>query len=181
MRLPLPLVLSVRTTTIAGATACALALAGCANNAEREGSREPVKFDLTIKAASSVNPDDQQRAAPIIVRLYELKSPDTFNTADFFSLQDKDKAVLGDDIAARDQFQLRPGDDKTIRRNSKPGTTTLGVIAEYRDLPRSVWRATWPLPPSPAAAWYHRGPKLKLTIDLDTNAIKITDPTVTDQ
>ncbi len=153
-----------------------MALAGCASNTDKDVAREPVKLDLTIKAASSVNPDDQKRAAPVIVRVYELKNPDAFNTADFFSLQDKDKTLLGDDMAERDQFQLRPGDQKTIRRDANAGVTTLGIIAAYRDLPNSVWRATWPLPPSPAAAWYHFRPKLKLTIDLDTNAIRITDP-----
>ncbi|WP_322047513.1 type VI secretion system lipoprotein TssJ [Paraburkholderia sp. J67] len=152
----------------------ALVLTACASDTSKV-AHEPVKLDLSIKASSGVNPDEQQRAAPIIVRVYELKNADAFTSADFFSLQEKDKVVLADDLVLRDQFQLRPGEQKIIQRNADQATTTLGVIAAYRDLPNSVWRATWTLPPSPTAAWYHRGPKVKLTINLDANAIRITD------
>jgi type VI secretion system protein VasD len=153
---------------------CALGLAGCASN-DPKAVHEPVKLDLTVTASSNVNLDDQKRAAPIVVRIFELKNADTFNAADFFSLQDKDKTVLADDLIARDLFQLRPGENKIIQRNAEQATTTLGVIAAYRDLPNSVWRATWTLPPSPSAAWYRFATKLKLTINLDTSAIRITD------
>ncbi|MFC0400778.1 type VI secretion system lipoprotein TssJ [Paraburkholderia rhizosphaerae] len=152
----------------------ALPFAGCASH-DPKAAHEPVRLTLTVKAASTVNPDDQQRAAPIVVRVYELKNEDAFTSSDFFSLQDKDKTVLGDDLVARDQFQLRPGNNRTIQRNADPATTTLGVIAAYRDLPNSVWRATWTLTPAPPAAWYRRAPKLQLTITIDTNAIRITD------
>jgi len=158
----------------AAAMACVLGLAACATDPS-SSALEPIRLDLSIAASSGVNPDDEKRAAPIVVRIYELKNADAFNSADFFSLQEKDKAMLADDLVVREQFQLRPGEEKAIRRNANQATTTLGVIAAYRDLPNSVWRATWTLPPSPSAAWYHRGPKVKLTIDLDANAIKITD------
>ena len=154
---------------------CTLGLAACASS-DPAPPHEPVKMTLTLKAASGVNPDDQKRAAPIIVRVYELKDAAAFNDADFFSLQDKDKTALADDLVTRDQFQMRPGDTKTIKRDAQQATTMLGVIAAYRDLPNSVWRAVWPLPAAPNAAWYRVfSPKLKLTINLDANAIRIVD------
>jgi type VI secretion system protein VasD len=156
------------------ATVCVLGLAACTSDSAKV-IREPVRLDLSIAASSGVNPDDQKRAAPIVVRVYELRNADAFNSADFFSLQDKDKAALADDLVARDQFQLRPGEQKAIQRHADEATTTLGVIAAYRDLPNSVWRATWSLPPAPSATWYHRGPKVQLTINLDANAIRIVD------
>nr|WP_233272750.1 type VI secretion system lipoprotein TssJ [Paraburkholderia acidisoli] len=162
--------MSIRVAALAFVTS----LAACASDTSKN-AHEPVKLELVFVASSNVNPDDQKRAAPVIVRLYELKNADAFNSADFFSLQEKDKALLADDQLMRDQFQLRPGEQKVIRRNADQATTTLGVIAAYRDLPNSVWRSTWTLPPSPSAAWYHRSPKLKLTIKLDANAIKISD------
>ncbi|SAK49534.1 lipoprotein [Caballeronia pedi] len=151
-----------------------LLLTACAGS-ERTPQREPVKLDVSVIASSGVNPDDQKRAAPIVVRIYELKNADAFNQSDFYSLQDKDKDVLNDDLVQRDQFQLRPGDQKSIRRDANQATTMIGVLAAYRDLPNAVWRATWPLPPAPSAAWYRFAPKLKLVIDLDASAIKITD------
>src|SRR5262249_50174025 len=79
-----------------------LLFAGCAGS-ERKTPREPVKLDISIIASSGVNPDDQKRPAPIVVRIYELKNADALNQADFYSLQDKDKTVLNDDLIQRDQ------------------------------------------------------------------------------
>ena len=156
------------------ALASLLTLVSCASN-DAPPRREPLKLALSINASTSVNPDDRKRAAPIAVRVYELKNADAFNEADFYSLQDKDKSVLADDLVTRDQFLLRPGERRTITRNANDASTVLGVIAAYRDLPNAVWRANWPLPTTPKAAWYRRAPKLNLDIDLDADAIRITD------
>ncbi|BCQ27649.1 type VI secretion system lipoprotein TssJ (plasmid) [Caballeronia sp. NK8] len=159
--------------SLAGLT-CTLTLAACASSVAPP-KREPLKLEISINASSGVNPDDQKRAAPILVRVYELKNADAFNEADFYSLQDKDKTVLADDLVARDQFLLRPGEHKTIARNANEASTALGVIAAYRTLPSAVWRANWPLPTTPKAAWYRSTPRLKLDIDLDADAIRISD------
>ncbi len=159
-------------------TACALALllAACASGDPKP--HEPLRLDLTISAATTVNPDDQGRATPIVVRVYELKTDNAFKAADYFSLQDKDKTVLADDLVKRDEFLLRPGEHQTIRRTADAATTTLGVLAEYRDLPHTVWRTAYVLPATPEKAWYHvSSPKLNLTINLDAGAIRITDNT----
>jgi type VI secretion system protein VasD len=138
-------------------------------------TNEPVKLSLTITASSHVNPDDQKRATPIVVRLYELKYAGTFQESDYYSLQDKDKSVLGDDLVVREQFQLRPGETRNIARDANRATTMLGIIAAYRDLPNSVWRATWPLPAPQVSAWYRQAPTLTLKIDLDTSSILISN------
>ncbi|WP_309924010.1 type VI secretion system lipoprotein TssJ [Caballeronia sp. LZ033] len=156
------------------ALVCALALGACASS-DAPPAHEPLKLDVAIRASSTVNPDDQKRAAPILVRVYELKSLDAFNEADFQSLQDKDKTVLAADLVMRDQFMLRPGESRRIARNAHGASTALGVIAAYRDLPHAVWRATTLLPATPTATWYRRAPKLRLAIDLDTDAIRISD------
>jgi len=159
-------------------TACALALllAACASGDPKP--HEPLQMNLTVNAATTVNPDDQGRAAPIVVRVYELKTDNAFKAADYFSLHDKDKTVLADDLVKRDEFMLRPGEHRTIRRTTDPATTTLGILAEYRDLPHTVWRTTHVLPTTPEKAWYRfSSPKLNLTINLDATAIRITDNT----
>ncbi|ACC75168.1 type VI secretion system lipoprotein TssJ [Paraburkholderia phymatum] len=160
------------------ATACTLVLllAACASSDPK--LHDPLRLDLTVSAATTVNPDGQGRAAPIVVRVYELKTDNAFKAADYFSVQDRDKTVLADDLVKRDEFQLRPGEHQTIRRIADPGTTTLGVLAEYRDLPHAVWRTVYPLPATPEKAWYRfSSPKLNLTINLDAGAIRITDNT----
>jgi type VI secretion system protein VasD len=152
----------------------ALVLAACASGDPKP--KEPLRMNVTVNAASTVNPDEEKRAAPIVVRIYELKTDGAFNAADFFTLQDKDKTVLADDFVKRDQFQLRPGEHVTITRTADPATTTLGILAAYRDLPNSVWRAVYALPVTPDNAWYRFStPKLKLTITLDANTIEVTE------
>ncbi|RKP52321.1 type VI secretion system lipoprotein TssJ [Trinickia fusca] len=164
----------MRPITPVGVLACSLVLAACASGAPTQ--QEAAWLDLGVNAAPTVNPDDRNRAAPIVVSLYELKTDGAFNAADYFTLQDKDKAVLADDLVTREQFQLRPGEHRTIRRKADSQATALGIVAAYRDLPNSVWRAVYPLPPARNAAWYRfSSPKLTLTIDLDTHAIRVTE------
>jgi type VI secretion system protein VasD len=159
---------------ISAVLALVFVLAACAGS-DPKTPKEPVKLELSIEAAGDVNLDSQKRAAPIVVRIYELKSDENFNAADFFSLQEKDKTVLADDLLARDQFQLRPGESKAIKRKADPATVTIGVLAAYRDLPNAVWRKTFSMPGSPDAAWYRFSPKLKLVVKLDANAIRIVE------
>jgi type VI secretion system protein VasD len=149
-------------------------LAACASIEPKP--KEPVRLELNANALSSVNPDDRGRAAPIVVRIYELKNDGAFKAADFFTLQTQDKTVLADDVVKRDEFQLRPGEHQTIVRRADPATTVIGVLAAYRDLPNSVWRATYVMPAAPDKAWYRFStPKLKLSIDLEANAVRITE------
>ncbi|MFJ2990691.1 type VI secretion system lipoprotein TssJ [Collimonas sp. NPDC087041] len=140
--------------------------------------KEPTKLDITIHATDDVNPTDQGQAAPIMVRVYELKSDETFKQADFFTLQNTDKAVLGADMLVKDEFILRPGDSKTIRRASYADTAVIGVLAAYRDLPNATWREVYKLSDAPEAAWYRSvlpSPKAKLNIELRTKDINITE------
>jgi type VI secretion system protein VasD len=164
----------MRLTTPLIVVACALVLAACAST-DPKPSKVPIRLDLSVLASAGVNPDDQKRPAPIVVRLYELKTDSVFSTTDYFSLQDKDKTLVADDIVRRDEFQLRPGEKKIFERKIDPATTRLGILAAYRDLPNSVWREVYTLPTTPDAAWYYRSPTLKLIIDLDANAIRINE------
>lgn len=140
--------------------------------------KEPTKLDITIHAAEDVNPNVHGQAAPIMVRIYELKSTGNFKQEDFLTLQNADKAALGADMLVKDEFILRPGERKAIRRKSYADTTAIGVLAGYRDLPNATWREIHKLPDAPEAAWYRSlmpSPKAKLDIELRTNDINITE------
>ena len=139
--------------------------------------REQTKLDITVAAEAGVNPDDKGRAAPIMVRIYELKSEGTFEFADYFSLHGNDKSLMGSDLLVRDEFILRPGDVKTIRRKSHPDLAAIGVVAGYRDLAQADWRAVQKIDPAPEVAWYRSvlpANKVKLQIDLQAKGIRLT-------
>ncbi|ENZ4286741.1 type VI secretion system lipoprotein TssJ [Citrobacter farmeri] len=160
---------------------CAVAmslLSGCGSNSDKPPAHELLQLDLTVTASDNVNPDSQEKAAPIEVRIYELKNDAAFTAADYWSLQDKDKAVLADDLLHRDSFILRPGEVKTLRRPLNTQTTTLGVLAGYRNLGKSVWREIYTTPVAPESAWYSRmmpGKKVQLDAKLEQSTIVITE------
>ena len=164
----------MRSTLIISAAGCAFVLTACASGDPKP--KDPIPLNLTVTAAAGVNLDERGRAAPIVVRIYELKNDGAFNAADFFTLQDREKTVLADDVVKRDQLELRPGEHRAIVRTPDSATTAIGVVAAYRDLANSVWRAVYAMPPVPKPAWYRFStPKLALAIDLDANAIRISE------
>ncbi|MPV71361.1 type VI secretion system lipoprotein TssJ [Burkholderia sp. BE17] len=164
----------MRSILIVPALACVLALSACASGEPKP--KEPMRLEMSVSALPGVNPDERSRPAPIVVRIYELKNDGAFKAADFFTLQTQDKTVLADDVVKRDELQLRPGEHQVIIRRPDPATTAIGVIAAYRDLPNSVWRTVYAMPGTLDKAWYSFStPKLKLNIDLEANAVKITE------
>lgn len=153
-------------------------LSACASSGA-PAVKEATKLDLTLHASDDTNPTTRKVASPMMVRIYELKSEKTFEDADFFTLQTKDKDLLGSDLLAKDEYILRPGDSQIIRRKSSPDTIAIGVLAGYQDLTHSIWRVVYKLPKAPDAAWYRAvipDNKVKLLITLDADAIKVTEP-----
>jgi type VI secretion system protein VasD len=127
----------------------------------------PVKGTLSIHfiAASGINPDARARPSPVVVRLYELKASALFEAADFVSLYEKDQAILGADIVARDEFVFRPGENKAINKPLAAETKFIGVVAAFRELERARWRAVVALLPNKSNL---------VTISLDGIAVQTT-------
>lgn len=162
---------------LAGLVCIALVLlGGCAST---PAQTEQMKLDLSIEAKSTVNPDDKDRASPVLVRVYELKADNAFENADYFSLDKNDKTVLNQDLLVRDEFVLRPGDARYIERKLNPETKSIGFLVGYRDLGKATWRTVYKLPPAPEAAWYRAvvpARKIKLQVVLDQQAITVSKP-----
>jgi len=120
----------------AAGAALGAALAGCAS--------KPVTstpLELTFSVAAGVNPDANGRASPLTLRVYALKSPSAFQSADFFSLFERDSATLGADLVQREELLLIPGQSQALTWSLPLEAKTLAVLAAYRELERSRWRA----------------------------------------
>jgi type VI secretion system protein VasD len=107
----------------------------------------PTAIRANIVATADVNPDARGRPSPVVVKVFELKSLAAFETADFFALFEKSQETLGADLLERDEFALVPGEQKALARELKPDARYVGVVAGFRDLERSTWRATFQVPP----------------------------------
>ena len=141
-------------------------------------AKEPTVLELTLEARPDANPDDKGIAKPVKVRIYELKNEASFEAADYFTLDSADKATLAADLLGKDEFILRPGESKVIRKKSHPDTVAIGILAGYRDLAGAVWRVTHKLEPAPEAAWYRMvvpANKAKLSIKLQASGIMVTE------
>ncbi len=128
------------------AVALGSGLAGCGSKPEPKVP--PTEISVQVLAAPDANQDAAGRALPIVVRVYELKSTGGFEGADFFTLYNKDDATLGADMLARDELTLQPGSSRSIDRPADPAAGFLGVVAAFRDIDKSAWRATYVLKPN---------------------------------
>ena len=133
--------------------AAVLMMQGCSAPKPPPAAVVPARtLEITVRTDPGLNPDARGRAAPVVLRIYELKVPQSFLAADFFSLFEKDQSTLGADMASREELQLRPGDAASLAsRELKPEVRAIGVFVAYRDIEKSRWRALHLLPPPPAA------------------------------
>jgi type VI secretion system protein VasD len=159
----------------------ALALAGCGalgGGNDAPPQKEAARLSIAISADADLNVDLKGRGAPLLLRVYELKSEVAFQEAAFFALQDTDKAALGADLLAVDQFIIRPGETRQIMRKSHPEATAIAVFAGYRDLPNATWRLVHKMPAAAEVSWYRAvmpANKVRLKLVLHANALQITD------
>jgi len=148
------------------ATTVWLALAGLAAGCGASPPPPPVTtpVQLTFMASADINPDVSGRAAPVVLRYYQLGGTGAFERADYFQLHDKDAALLGQDLLDRQELPLTPGATQTVAFEAKPGTKAVGIIAAYRDIDRALWRVDAPITTGQKASLTVRVEKLKLTI-----------------
>ena len=123
--------------------ALAFLVAGCA----RDKAPDPSPVALELTASTAANPDRNDRPSPILVRVYELRSPGAFETADFFAMLEQDQAVLGGEMVNSWEFQLDPGESTTLDATFQASSGFIGVFAAYRDIERAQWRAVAPIRP----------------------------------
>lgn len=140
----------------------------------------PANIALHIESSMGLNPDPRGRSSPVVVRIYELRTATNFEGMSFFDIQDRDATVLGNDLIAREELILRPGEGRVIVRKGSPDTRYIGIVASYRDLERSVWRATAPAPSAAqtrrlsSGIWPFRSTEpYRYSITLERNAVYI--------
>ncbi|MEJ1365725.1 MAG: type VI secretion system lipoprotein TssJ [Candidatus Sedimenticola sp. (ex Thyasira tokunagai)] len=105
----------------------------------------PATLEMSILSSIHVNPNTLGKSSPIVIRYYELKSTAVFEATDFFDLTDPDKNILKNDLLGRDELEIHPGTEQTVQRELDNATQFIGIVAAYRDLEQSRWRAVLPI------------------------------------
>lgn len=128
---------------------------------------KPTIVQGSVEAGADINPDRRNRASPVTVRIYELKTVAVFERADFFSVWDREAETLGGDLLGRDEIQLVPGERRQFERTLQPDTRHVAVVAAFRDLERAQWRASTVVIPNRTQM---------LTISLGTKSVSVSAP-----
>lgn len=124
-----------------------LAFVGCGpkvNMKERE--KLPIPLEITLGALEDVNPTVSGRASPIVVRVFELSNESRFQSADYFELMGPGKVSLEGDVVSSEEYTLLPKEVRVVHKRAAFESKFLGVVAGYRDLGSSTWRAAVQLP-----------------------------------
>jgi type VI secretion system protein VasD len=116
--------------------AAALLGSACASHPPK-----PAPARLTVTARADLNPDASGRPSPVVLRIFQLKDDAAFKDADFFALFDKEQATLAASLIDRQEFELAPGDSRTVDFPVSGDAKFLGVLAAFRDIRNADWRA----------------------------------------
>ncbi len=119
------------------------ALAGCKS---APPPLKPPKISMSVVVGADVNPDLTGKAAPVVVRIYQLKDDAAFTAADFFALYDKEQMTLGPALIERREFELAPGEQRSFDYPVPNDARFIGAIAAFRDIRNAQWRAVAPAP-----------------------------------
>ena len=106
---------------------------------------EPIKAVYSIKSSAQLNPDNNNRPSPVVVRFYELQSPGMFESAEFFALYSDEAKTLGKTLIARKEVQVWPSENRDITEELQPGTRAIGIVAAFRNLSSNKWRSVIPV------------------------------------
>lgn len=121
-----------------------LSLIGCSS------TPKPTIAKLSFNIQPTINPylgeKNLSEPRPVVIRIYELKSAATFNTADFLSLFNQFNETLKSDLLDSEEIYLSPGKKFKFDRKLNSNTQFLGVVAAFRDIELAQWRAITEMP-----------------------------------
>ena len=128
------------------AVALALAL-GCGGAEKVVKECAPAKTArVTLAASDRLNPDDQGRALPTVVRLYQLTDLARLETAEFEDIWLRAAETLEKDLVKHDEITLYPG--KAEVKTVEMGGDVKFVVAVglFRKPAGTSWRDVWEVP-----------------------------------
>lgn len=131
---------------IACALLAVLLLTACASSKPRQRTL-PVTVQLSFVGAAVLNPDANDRPSPVVLSVYGVRKTSSFETVDYFALTDA--AAAGgatENLELRESFSIRPGETLEKLYTFDADIISVGVVAGFRQIERSRWRVSTPLP-----------------------------------
>lgn len=175
-------VASVAACTLLAGCAAGVTVLGAAANAALQASglgkpdvpdaqKPPRNVGLTLYAASNLNAANDKRPLALVVRLYVLKDPTSFQQAPFDTFTDpaKEKTTLGADLLSVREVTLIPGQHYGVTEKVSHEAQAFGIVALFRDPAMQRWKFAF----DPA-----KSEKSGIMIGLHNCAMTVTNGTV---
>lgn len=104
----------------------------------------PVKLELDYRIGADANPDPNGRPSPVLLRIYKLRKLEQFKVMDYFAISAQPNHA---EFTLEEEFSVQPGAEGRRSYTLEPDQIGFGVVASYRDISVSRWRASEELPP----------------------------------
>ncbi|WP_347556594.1 type VI secretion system lipoprotein TssJ [Robbsia sp. KACC 23696] len=127
---------------IGTAGSAALQAVGIGKPPVPDSQKPPRQIALTLDAGTNLNAGTTKRGLALIVRIYALKDPTSFQQAPFDTFLDpnKEKQVLGQDLMQVREVTLIPGQRYTSTEKVPYEAGALGIVALFRQPASQRWR-----------------------------------------
>jgi len=103
-------------------------------------------FLVSFYVDADVNPDDNKIPSPLIIRMYELKSPRIFKKANFIDIYEKDAEVLGTDLVVKQKLKpIQPGENRKVSFVLNKETEYVGFFAEFLKYKNAEYKVVIPI------------------------------------
>ncbi len=151
-------------------------LMGCASSND-ESSSKTAQLKLKIETSNAVNQNRLNQSNPVVLQVFELKNASAFEQLDYFSLLNKDRDLLGEDLVSKSEYILKPEEQRVVIKNLSKDTQAIGFIAGFQNLPRSTWRKIYHINRSNRLGpkWMSFKQKIKLSVDLFDDYLVLYD------
>jgi type VI secretion system protein VasD len=109
----------------------------------------PQNIQMVLRGSERLNPNDEGRSLPVVVRVYQLKGITRFEEAEFETIWRNDRETLGPDLVKVEEFYVYPTQRLARSFRREDGATHVVVMAIFRHPAGQAWREMYELPPPP--------------------------------
>ncbi len=104
---------------------------------------------LRIYGADLINPNENERPRPVVVRLYQLATDLRMLNARYNDVLLRDGELLGEDLLKKDEVVVYPNDMVEIKFERIPEAQYLAAAAMMRTPQGHSWKTYYEFPPMP--------------------------------
>ena len=101
---------------------------------------------LNFSSSHQLNADTAWAALPVEVKVFELTSPELFNSASFNELWKQGPETLGDSLVSQTSYTILPASQQSFSFEGDSKTRYVGFVAIFLNHQQGPWRAIEPVP-----------------------------------